>query len=131
MAELSDKEQARLNCTHMMDEFAGGLVHKQRWLTTNFQLLTENKDKSGRLRYQSVSSVAAINDDLDGDGFNHGRVYQLREFKPNDVSTTMVDYTITLCCLLECRKMASNGTFMRLGIAKPMVPHMPWGLSCL
>jgi hypothetical protein len=123
LAELSEVEQQRLHCTHVMDECTNGLVHKQRWITTNFQMMTENKNKSGRLRYQSVSTVAAINDDAEGTGFNHGRIFQLREFKTNPFEPEFIDYTIILCRLLECRKLTSQGTFMRLGIGKNGASH--------
>jgi hypothetical protein len=36
---------------------------------------------------------------------------------------SIIDYSIILCQLLECRKIAGNGTFMRLGIEKAGASH--------
>jgi hypothetical protein len=73
---------------------------------------------SGRLRYQTISTVAAITEDHNQDGFSSNKFYQMPVQQSSLNGPSLSHYRAGLCQILECRKQLANKTLMRLGIAR-------------
>jgi hypothetical protein len=80
------------------------------------QQMRDTQNKKGRTRYTTTAtSVACVDDDSTGDGYQLNKFYQLRVvMKP--ASTRGVNVSVNVCRIIELRKSVGDTVHPRLGI---------------